>query len=135
MTAPHKLPSDADLWDRYSGLPAGAKLVLRLKSLMFLPTNKTAFLECLSRSGLRAPDGKAWSSSSVNVVLEELQSQRLLTEDLACPPALLHPVAADAAASAESDVLAAWPPQTIRVGPACTRPAGRRSRAPDRRHL
>jgi len=107
MTVPRKLPSDADLWNRYAQLPGGAKLVLRLKSLMFLPTNKTVFLECLTRSGLRAPDGKAWSSRSVNVVLEELQSQRLLTEDLACPPALLHPVAADAAASAESDMLVA----------------------------
>jgi len=107
MTTLRKPPSDADLWDRYAQLPAGAKLVLRLKSLLFLPTTKTVFLECLTRSGLRAPDGKAWSSRSVNVVLEELRRQRLLTEDLACPPALLHPFAADAAASADSELLTA----------------------------
>ncbi len=74
---------------------------------MFLSTNKTAFLDCLARSGLRAPDGKAWSSRSVNVVLEELLGQGLLTEDLACPPALLHPVAVDAAASADGELLVA----------------------------
>jgi len=107
MTTLRKPPSDADLWDRYAKLPASAKLVLHLKGLLFLPTTKTVFLECLTRSGLRAPDGKAWSSRSVNVVLEELRRQCLLTEDLACPPALLHPVAADAAASAHGDVLVA----------------------------
>jgi len=107
MTAIRKPPSEADLWHCYACLPAGPKQVLRLKSLVFLPTNKTAFLDCLTRSGLRAPDGKAWSSRSVNVVLEELLGQGLLTEDLACPPALLHPVAVDAAASADGELLVA----------------------------
>jgi len=107
MTAIRKPPSETELWDRYARLPAGAKQVLRFKSLVFLPTNKTAFLDCLTRSGLRAPDGKAWSSRSVNVVLEELLRQDLLTEDLACPPALLHPVAVDAVASAGSGLLVA----------------------------
>jgi len=107
MTAIRKPSSEADPWDRYAHLPAGSKLVLRLKSLVFLPTNKTAFLECLTRSGLRAPDGKAWSSRSVNAILDELLLQGLLTEDLACPSALLHPVAVDAAASAEGELLAA----------------------------
>ncbi len=107
MTAIRKPSSEADPWDRYAHLPAGSKLVLRLKSLVFLPTNKTAFLECLTRSGLRAPDGKAWSSRSVNAILDELLLQGLLTEDLACPPVLLHPVAVDAAASAEGELLAA----------------------------
>jgi len=107
MTAIRKPPSEADLWHRYTCLPAGPKQVLRLKSLVFLPTNKTAFLDCLTRSGLRVPDGKAWSSRSVNVVLEELLGQGLLTEDLACPPALLHPVAVDAAASADGELLVA----------------------------
>ena len=107
MTAIRKPLSEADLWHRYARLPPGPKQVLRLKSLVFLPTNKTAFLDCLTRSGLRAPDGKAWSSRSVNVVLEELRGQGLLTEDLACSPALLHPVAADAAASADGELLVA----------------------------
>ncbi len=96
-----RTPSEADLWDRYARVLAGPKLVLRLKSLVFLPTSKTAFVDCLARSGLRAPDGRAWSPRSVNVVLEELLGEGLLTEDLACPPALLHPVAIDAMASAD----------------------------------
>ena len=107
MTVLRKPLSEADLWHRYAQLPAGSKQVLRLKSLVFLPTNKTVFLDCLARSGLRAPDGKAWSSRSVNVVLEELLGQGLLTEDLACPPTLLHPVAVDAAASTDGEVLVA----------------------------
>jgi len=52
--------SSPDLWDRYARLPAGPKMVLRLKSLVFLPTGKTVFLECLTRAGLRTPDGNAW---------------------------------------------------------------------------
>jgi hypothetical protein len=107
MTAIRKHPSEADLWHRYTHLPAGSKQVLRLKSLVFLPTNKTAFLDCLTRSELRAPNGKAWSSRSVNIVLEELLGQGLLTKDLACPPTLLHPVTVDAAASADGELLVA----------------------------
>ncbi len=107
MTAIRKLPSEADLWDRYVRLLAGPKLVLRLKSLVFLPTGKTAFVDCLARSGLRAPDGRAWSSRSANAVLEELLGEGLLTEGLACPAALLHPVAVDAAASADGERLVA----------------------------
>ncbi len=42
MTAIRKHPSEADLWHRYTHLPAGSKQVLRLKSLVFLSTNKTA---------------------------------------------------------------------------------------------
>src|SRR3954471_21744335 len=97
--------SSPDLWDRYARLPAGPKMVLRLKSLVFLPTGKTVFLECLTRAGLRASDGKAWSSRSLNSVLDDLVRQGLLTQDLACPPALLHPVAVDAVQAAEGEQL------------------------------
>ncbi len=97
--------SPPDLWNLYAGLPAGPKTILRLKSLVFLPTGKTAFLECLTRAGLRAPDGKAWSSRSLNAVLDELFRQGLLSEDLTCAPALLHPVAVDAVQAAEGEQL------------------------------
>ena len=63
------------------------------------------FLECLTRAGLRAPDSKAWSSSALNIVLDDLRRQRLLTDDLACAPVLLHPVAVDAMEAAEGAVL------------------------------
>src|SRR3954453_21773139 len=88
--------SSPDLWDRYARLPAGPKMVLRLKSLVFLPTGKTVFLECLTRAGLRASAGKGGASRSLNTVLDALVRQGLLTQDLACPPELLHPVAVDA---------------------------------------
>jgi superfamily II DNA or RNA helicase len=97
--------SSPNLLDRYARLPAGPKLVLRLKNLVFLPTGKTVFLECLTRAGLRAPDGKAWSSRSLNAVLDDLLRQDLLTEDLACAPALLHPVAVDAVQATEGEQL------------------------------
>ena len=100
-------PSSTDLLERYAGLPPGPKLVLRLKSLIFLPTGKTEFLECLTRGALRMPDGKAWSSRFVNAALDELLGQKLLTETLGCPAALLHPVAVDAAASGDAELLVA----------------------------
>ena len=84
MTTIH-IPSEADLRDRDARLLAGPKLVLRLKSLVFLPTGKAVFVDCLARSGLRAPGGRAWSSRSVNAVLEQMLGEGLLTEDLACP--------------------------------------------------
>ena len=100
-------PSSGELLERYAGLTPGPKLVLRLKSLVFLPAGKTEFLQCLTRGGLRMPDGKAWSSRSVNVALDQLLSQKLLTENLACAAALLHPVAVDAAASGDAEMLVA----------------------------
>lgn len=45
---------------------------MQLKALVWLPGNKTAFLACLIRTGLRAPDGRACASRSLNQVLEEL---------------------------------------------------------------
>ena len=97
----------ADLWDRYAALPAGPKLVMRLKSFVLLPTNKTLFLQCLTRAGSRGPDGRAWSCQSLNDVLNGLQRQGLLTDEFACLAPLLHPVAVDAAACAEGEALIA----------------------------
>ncbi|MGI4793342.1 MAG: hypothetical protein ACRYG8_04515, partial [Janthinobacterium lividum] len=108
-----------DLLAAYAGLSAGPKLILRLKSLLFLPTGKTVFLQCLTRSGLRAPDGRAWSSQTLNAVLDELLRQKLLTEELACSPALLHPVAVDTIAAEGGSRLAeaARKADTITGGP------------------
>ena len=99
--------ADPDLWERYARLPEGPSLVLRLKSLVVPPTGKTVFLHCLARSGLRAPSGKVWTSSVLNTVLDDLLGQGLLTADLACLPALLHPVAMDAAGSESGELLTA----------------------------
>jgi len=94
------------LRDRYARLPAGSKQILRMKSLVFTSTNRSVFLQCLTRSGLRAPDDKAWSSRSLNPLLDDLLRQQLLTDDLACAPALLHPASADAMEAAEGERLA-----------------------------
>lgn len=99
-------PAVAELWERYGRLSAGAKQILRLKSLVFLPTNKSVFQDCLIRSGLRMPSGKAWSNGTINPVLDELQQAKLLTGDLACAPLLLHPVTIDAVASAQGKLMA-----------------------------
>lgn len=96
-----------DLWDRYVALPADFKTVMRLKSFVLLPTNKTQFLQCVMRSDSRGPNGRAWSSPSLNDVLDQLQRQGLLTDEFACNPTLLHPVCVDAAACEQSEQLLA----------------------------
>ena len=80
---------------------------MRLKSLVLLASNKTLFLQCMTRSGTRAPDGRAWSSASMNAELEGLRRDKLLTEDLACEPGLLHSVSVDAVESADGTALIA----------------------------
>ena len=98
-------PTSSGVSKAYQRLSAGPKLILRVKSLLFLPTGKTVFLQCLARSRLRAPDGKAWSSQKLNVILDDLLRQKLLTDDLACPPELLHAITVDAIAAEGSALL------------------------------
>ena len=110
--------SAADLWDRYANLEPAPKLLLRLKSLIFLPVGKTDFLECVSRTHVPSPDGKAWSARTVNAVLDDLLADGLLTDRLECPPVLLHPVAVDAAASEHAEALVAAVMRTFLARPA-----------------
>jgi hypothetical protein len=93
------------LWQRFLGLPADAKQILRLKSLVFLPTTRDVFQDCLIRSGLRMQNGRAWSNGTINPLLEDLKARRLLNADLACTPLLLHPVAIDAVASPDGKLM------------------------------
>ena len=95
------------LWDRYLGLAPSLRLLLRLKSLIMPPATKSDFVECLRATGSRTPDGKAWSAISVNTWSDELRRQGLMTADHACPPSLLHLMAAHAGASEDADALAA----------------------------
>jgi superfamily II DNA or RNA helicase len=94
-----------DLWEAYLALPPGPRTVLRVKALVVSVTTKTAFLECLNRGGVRTPEGKSWTGAVANPALDVLQKHSLLTADLACVPALLHPVAMDAAAAPEAEKL------------------------------
>jgi len=100
-------PDTEELWRRYSRLSPGPKTVLWLKSLVFLSTNKSVFADCLLRGGIRAPDGRAWTVSSINLVLEALRREDLLDVDHTCPSGLLHPVAIDAVASPGGERLVA----------------------------
>ncbi len=94
-----------ELWQRYLALPADAKQIIRLKSLVFLPSARAVFQDCLIRSGLRMQSGRAWSHGTINPLLQDLLDRRLLTADLACTPLLLHPVAIDAVASPEGRLM------------------------------
>ncbi len=98
--------SSPDLLARYAQLPPGPKLVLRLKTLLIPPVTKSEFVDCMKATGLRTRQDKAWSPQLVNAMLDELRSQGLLSNDHACLPALVHPVAADAGASADAEALA-----------------------------
>ena len=106
MNAISVRPSPA-LWDRYVRLAPSLRLLLRLKSLIVPPAGKTEFVECLKATGSRTPDDKAWTAVSVNSWSDVLRHQGLMTADGACPPALLHLVAADAGASEDVVALAA----------------------------
>jgi superfamily II DNA or RNA helicase len=107
MNFMHTHPSSADLLDRYARLPPGPKLILRLKSLTIPQVTKSEFIDCMRATGLRTREGKAWSPQLINAMFDELRRLGLLTNDQACQPALLHPVAADAASSEDAEVLAA----------------------------
>jgi len=107
--------SQAALWEVYARLAPGPKLVMRLKSLIDPPVTKIEFFECLKATGSRSADGNAWTAQLVQAVLDELRGLGLLTADHACVPALLHPVAKDAAASDDAAMLAAM---IVRLFPA-----------------
>ena len=83
------------------------KLFVRLKSLIFAATTKNEFVDCLRATGLRPPDGKMWQPQAVSAMLNDLLRQGMVTEAFACAPALLHQVAADAAASEDAAALTA----------------------------
>ena len=104
--APDRADSE-QLWERFAALPPGPKTVLRLKSLVWLSTNKTGFLECMTRGGVRTPEGRAWTGPVLNEALDVLRRARLLTEEFSCVPDLLHPVAVDAVAVEEGTQLVA----------------------------
>src|SRR5687768_1133638 len=92
-------------WSRYHDLPATEKTVIRLKALIGSSTTKTVFVTAMVATGTRAPDGKPWSAKVLNPVLDKLRVTELLDENLACDTGLLHPVAAEAAASPEGERL------------------------------
>jgi superfamily II DNA or RNA helicase len=108
--APLEQPSPADalpkLWAQYRRLPMPIRDIIRLKSLLLTPTNKTPFLDCAARAGLLTPDGKAWTPQTLNPILDDLVRKALLTDTLACAPELRHAVTAETMASADGATMA-----------------------------
>jgi superfamily II DNA or RNA helicase len=78
------------------------RTILSLKALIGTATAKTPFLECLNRLPQTTP---AWTSKTLTPVLEDLRGKGLLTDDLACLPALAHPLAVQALASPDGAAL------------------------------
>jgi superfamily II DNA or RNA helicase len=75
------------------------RLVLCLKALIGpAATGKIVFMECLERVASGWP---GWNRATLTSTLQALRAQSLLTEDLVCAPALLHPLAVEAIDSAE----------------------------------
>jgi len=105
--ATHPRPEIEAAWERYTRLPPGPKVVLQIKSLVFLPTNKSILSDILSRIRLKTPEGRAWNGQSINAALDVLGRERLLTDDLACVASLLHPVAIDAIAAPDGELMVA----------------------------
>lgn len=101
----------SDTRDRIAALERVEQAILYLKALIGPPTNKGEFLNCLNH--LRVVPS-AWTFKSLGPVLDSLRARGLLDEELACPPALLHPLAVAALAApggtARVDAIAAHLP-------------------------
>ena len=78
------------------------RTILWLKALIGGATAKTPFMECLNRLSKTTP---AWTAKTLTPVLEGLRSKGLLTDQLACMPALAHPLAVEALASPDGVAL------------------------------
>ncbi len=105
MNSTRTLSRPDPLLARYAALPTDRKQLLRLKALIYFPTGKPEFFECVTRARLRGPDGKAWAVRTLNGVIDELQRQGLLDNTQACAPALRHAVALDAMELEDAPVL------------------------------
>ncbi len=75
------------------------RMLLRLKALIGpAATGKTVFVECLGRLAVGGP---MWNHATLTPTLNALRAKGLLTDDLACAPDLLHPLAVEAIGSPE----------------------------------
>jgi SNF2 family DNA or RNA helicase len=80
----------------YKNEPLLHKRILQIKALLFFMPTKSEFLNGISRTILRAEDGKKLTHPNLNLILENLQKKKLLTRDFNCNPAILHKIAEDA---------------------------------------
>ncbi|KAA5599514.1 DEAD/DEAH box helicase [Blastochloris sulfoviridis] len=80
------------------------RAILRLKALVGPATGKTVFADCLNRLSSSKP---AWTNKTLTPVLEALREKKLLTDDLACSPDIIHALAVEALDSAEGSAMIA----------------------------
>src|SRR5262245_20272564 len=80
----------------YKDEPILHQKLLQVKALLFFMQTKGDFINGLSRSTLRAHDGKKFNSSNLNPILEQLKKKKLLMEDFNCNPIILHEITRDA---------------------------------------
>ncbi len=94
------------LWDAYTDQGAAQRTILRAKSLMGpASVHRSTLADCIRRSNLQRPDGRAWTDRDVNNALTSLQHAGLLDARLICHEAIVHEVAVDAMESAEAPLL------------------------------
>ncbi len=86
----------------YKGLPEPAKLILRLKSLIYFYTPPGSFVHCLNSGGFRTQAGKVWSLTALQPHLDTLRQRKLLSPGDRCIADLMHAVALDALTSPEA---------------------------------
>ncbi len=94
-----------DLLVRYERLPPEHRLLLGVKSLVFLPTNKNEFSGCMTRAKLPSPDGKIWTAGKITETAESLSVQGFLEKNLTCVPELRQRAAADALATEHKNLI------------------------------
>src|SRR3990172_12505396 len=70
--------------------------ILQIKALLYSGQTKSDFVHGLSRSVLRAHDGKKFNFANLNPILYQLQQKKLLTKDFNCNPNILHEITRDA---------------------------------------
>ncbi|BAS00648.1 DEAD/DEAH box helicase [Blastochloris viridis] len=76
----------------FAALGPQERAILRLKALIGPATGKNVFMNCLNRLSSSKP---AWTSKTLTPVLEALREKKLLTEDLACVPGIIHRLAVE----------------------------------------
>ncbi len=91
------LPLGASLIPGWNALSTDEQMVVLLKALVGVATNKGEFFEIIRTSGYPAPNGKSWSTPILNIILASLQKKALLGEDLALSPGLAEALAVRAA--------------------------------------
>ena len=80
----------------YRSEPVLHQKILQIKALLFFMERKGDFINGLSRGTLRGMDGRKFTSSNLNPILDRLHEKKLLTENFNCNPVILHEITTDA---------------------------------------